>query len=218
MRLFALLSTFLALALPSQAQIVIKGDSVLKVGTLQSLTIEENSGKNLKIEVLKNGKTCKEGWQLLKTLDDKPILLVMVTEEARYTFVFASSEGEKTNLVTHTLEPENAPIKPDPDPKPAPTANLAVKIKALKPDLKLLNKYQTIWESLNSRKFDNFGTFESVLKSEMAKGLQPNELKDVRDLVAKFLLDNLKDDPRRTSVSDMQSTIDQIIAALKEVK
>lgn len=95
---------------------------------------------------------------------------------------------------------------------------MAVKIKALKPDLKLLNKYQTIWESLNSRKFDNFGTFESVLKSEMAKGLQPNELKDVRDLVAKFLLDNLKDDPRRTSVSDMQSTIDQIIAALKEVK
>jgi hypothetical protein len=105
--------SFLA-ACQVNGQVLIKGPETASPGTMQTITLDQVLGEDLKVEAFQAGLSTKANWNIFKNLDNKYVILVLPQPgDTLYTFVAAVNNEKKTYLSTFcmTVKSVNPPTK-----------------------------------------------------------------------------------------------------------
>lgn len=187
------------LAQPVQAQIIVKGPTEAKSGTMQVIVLTEVKGKDLKIEAFQAGESTKVNWHLFKNIEEQFVVMVLPQPgDTIYNFVFAINNADKTYLSTHTMRVNSAPEPVKPLPVPVPVDPLESKLKALyqsSPDVDTLNKLIVIFDQVVKLEYENQDQMQTVLK-ETAKTLPADKLRTLRDAIGDNFIETLGTNPK----------------------
>jgi hypothetical protein len=206
----------------SDAQVSIKGPSEGETGELNTLELTVQ-GKDLKVQVLKNGYICEKGWSALKTLDDKIIIQFMTKEAGIYTAIVVVTNQDKSYLALHVLKLG----KIDPNivipPVNVPTQfgqELQLTYEKERNAQFLANLVDTIQEvSTKVPAINSYGDLETVLLNT-AKKKMPSEaaLRGCRDAIGAYFVKKTGSDPRKWDAKIAKDTLDEILKALTNLK
>jgi len=206
----------------------LKGPTSAKPGEFVKIQVVVEKGQDLKLQVIPN-----TDFLSLKELDDTPVVLFPNTKPGTWVVVAAVNDQGKTYLGTYTLtvagdkpSPDsNTPVGPPDNPKPTPQpqpkddfVSSLVAEYAKSPDAQGLEQLQKLFKGLHELvgKYQNLGSFQNTLVLNSAKMLKKGQLQSVRDLIAKYLLAELGNDPRTIDQDTLKKVLEKIIEGLQQ--
>ena len=201
-----------------QAQVIIKGPTECAPGTMQTISLEQAEGKDLKVEAFQAGESTKANWNIFKNLEGKYVILVLPQPgDTIYTFVAAINNAEKTFISTFTLRVKPTvpvkPIEPTPTPTPAPQDEFQTKLKAAyqsSPDPAALNRLIAAFDQVTKLSFDNQGQMETVLTATTTKSMKPTDFPAVQKVLQDYLLDKQSDARKPAEPKHLQYILDNL--------
>lgn len=214
---FMLTAIALAFATSLNAQIVFKGPQTAAPGTMQTITLDQCDGDDLKIEAFQAGESTKSNWNLFRNIDNKYVILVLPQDgDTIYSFVAAISKDKKTYLSTHTLRVQ-ARLVPQPAPLPQPAPPLEAKLRAAyqsSPNAEQLNALISAIDQVVKLDYETQDQVELTYVSTVRKAVTPVQLKGLQQAITEHLLETLGKSGHKTPNLEPLKTVLGILKRL----
>jgi hypothetical protein len=229
---------FVSLDTQAFAQVKLEGEKEATVGNLNKVAVKIEKGKDLKIQLLKDGEPTASEHMVVKELDDSVAVLLFppVPKKGQptswtYTVVAAVNSDGKTHTAFHVAKvgksnPLPEPKTPEEDDEPTPA-----KLTEIQKDLEDL--YKAAPDSVSKDKLiaaftevklkvpslKSFGDYETEIAASVTKQLpERTKLRTIRVRISSFLVEKTGEDPRRWDAKVATDTCDEVIEALRRLQ